>query len=147
MIDINCIGRSRWRFPHLWIRCSFSSLPPIKQWIEPNRINRVLVAGTSLVMKMKTFSLKSSPATSTSKPSNEAEAAENANIFGCYARTVNYRRFYLFQMICLPFIPIMALFFQNLTIFLEQINVYEETRNVNQEVSALITFRNFKPHS
>lgn len=85
---------------------------------------------------MKTFSLKSSPATSASKPSNESEAgaAENANIFGCYARTVNYRRFYLFQMICLPFIPIMALFFQNLTIFLEQINVYEETRNVNQEV-------------
>jgi|SRR5690349_14692403 len=88
-------------------------------------------------MKMKTFSLKSSPANSTSKPSNESEVTvvdKDANIFGCYARAVNYRRFYLIQMVCLPFIPILALFVQNLSIFMEQINVYEETRRVNEEV-------------
>lgn len=61
-----------------------------------------------------------------------------STVFGCVsvnARTIHYRRFYLFQMICLPFIPILALFIQNLSIFLEQINAYEETRSVNQQVA------------
>lgn len=62
-----------------------------------------------------------------------------STVLGCLtvnARTIHYRRFYLFQMICLPFIPILALFVQNLSIFLEQINAYEETRSVNQQVRA-----------
>lgn len=35
---------------------------------------------------------------------------------------------------CLPFIPILALFVQNLSIFLEQINAYQETRYASQQV-------------
>lgn len=92
--------------------------------------------------KMKTFSIKSSPATSTSKPSNESEHSGEqmvSTVFGCLsvnARTNYYRRFYLFQMICFPFIPILALFVQNLTIFIEQLNAFEETRSVNEQVGS-----------
>lgn len=91
-------------------------------------------------MKLKTFSSKSSPAISATKPSNESDYSGEkltSTIFGCLsvnARTVHYRRFYLFQMICFPFIPILALFIQNLVIFLEQINAYEETLEINQQV-------------
>lgn len=89
---------------------------------------------------MKTFSIKSSPAISTSKPSNESEYSGEqtvSTVFGCLsvnARTNYYRRFYLFQMICFPFIPILALFVQNLTIFIEQLRAFEETRSVNEQV-------------
>lgn len=60
-----------------------------------------------------------------------------STVFGCLsvnARTNYYRRFYLFQMICFPFIPILALFVQNLAIFIEQLNAFEETRSVNEQV-------------
>jgi hypothetical protein len=99
-------------------------------------------------MKMKTFSMKSSPVTSTSKPSNESEHSGEkltSTLFGCLsvnARTVSYRRFYMFQMVLFPFIPILALFIQNLAIFLEQITAFEETREINQQVGrrfALLT--------
>ena len=91
-------------------------------------------------MKMKTFSMSSSPAISASKPSNESDNGEKmmSTVFGCLsvnARTNNYRRFYLFQMICFPFIPILALFVQNLAIFLEQIDAYDKTRSINEQVN------------
>jgi hypothetical protein len=95
------------------------------------------------MMNMKTFSNKSSPATSSSKPPNESEYSTEkvtSTMFGCLAvnpQTKIYRRFYLFQMICFPFIPILALFVQNLLIFLEQIDAFEETRSVNQQVGVL----------
>lgn len=82
--------------------------------------------------------MKSSPAGS--KPSDDSNYGTDkltSTVFGCLsfnARTIQYRRFYLFQMICLPFIPILALFIQNLIIFLEQIKTYEDTRTVNQQV-------------
>lgn len=84
--------------------------------------------------------MKSSPS-SASKPSNESDFSGErlrSTIFGCLninARTAHYRRCYLFQMICFPFIPILALFVQNLSIFLEQIRAYNETMSVNQQVS------------
>ena len=90
---------------------------------------------------MKTFSMKSSPANSTSKPSNESENSGEkltTTIFGCLsvnARTTRFRRFYLCQMICFPFIPIIALFAQNLSIFLEQIKTFDEAREINQQVN------------
>lgn len=99
-------------------------------------------------MKLKTFSSKSSPTTSSTKPSNESDYSGEkltSTIFGCLsvnARTVHYRRFYLFQMICFPFIPILALFVQNLAIFLEQIEAYEETRDIYEQVGKhLAAFR------
>lgn len=91
-------------------------------------------------LKMKTFSMKPSPAASTSKPTIETDFSGDkltSTLFGCLsvnARTVQYRRFYLFQMICFPFIPILALFIQNLTIFLEQIDAYQDTLQINQQV-------------
>lgn len=91
---------------------------------------------------MKTFSIKSSPANSTSKPSNDSDHSGEkmtSKVFGCLsvkAGTVHYRRCYLFQMICFPFIPILALFVQNLSIFLEQIKVYEDTQTINQQVGS-----------
>jgi hypothetical protein len=95
------------------------------------------------MMKMTTFSVKSSPGpgASTPKPSNESDFSGepmHTTVFGCVsvnATTKLYRRFYLFKMICFPFIPILALFVQNLFIFLEQINAYEDTLKVNQQVS------------
>lgn len=83
---------------------------------------------------------KSSPTTS-SKPSNESEDDINklsSTVFGCFrinAQTVFYRRVYLLQMICFPFIPILALFVQNLSLFLHQIQTYDDATLVNQEVT------------
>jgi hypothetical protein len=84
--------------------------------------------------------MKLSPATPLPKPSNESDHSSEkltSTLFGCLsvnARTIQYRRFYLFQMILFPFLPILALFIQNLAIFLEQINAYEDTREINQQV-------------
>lgn len=90
-------------------------------------------------MKMKNFA-KPSPTISTSKPSNESDHESETlqtTLFGCLtinARTALFRRIYLLQMICFPFIPILALFIQNFSIFLLQIHTYNETRYVNQQV-------------
>lgn len=92
------------------------------------------------IMKMINFA-KPSPTISTSKPSNESEGDVEkltSTIFGCFsinARTIFYRRVYLLQMVCFPFIPILALFVQNFSIFLQQIHTYDETRIVNQQVT------------
>ena len=91
-------------------------------------------------MKMSTFK-KASPTISVSKPSNESEAETEkmtSNLFFCLsinARSVLYRRIYLLQMICFPFIPILALFVQNLSIFIQQIYTYDESRHIYQQVS------------
>lgn len=91
-------------------------------------------------MKMINFA-KPSPTISTSKPSNESSETDvdklTSTIFGCFsinARTIFYRRVYLLQMVCFPFIPILALFVQNFSIFLQQIHTYDETKIVNQQV-------------
>jgi hypothetical protein len=91
-------------------------------------------------MKMINFA-KPSPTISTSKPSNESDPEQeklSSTLFGCFsidARTVFYRRVYLLQMICFPFIPILALFLQNFSIFLQQIQTYDETKFIKQEVT------------
>lgn len=95
-------------------------------------------------MKMINFT-KPSPTVSSSKPSNDSEDEVDgltSTIFGCFkinARTIFYRRVYLLQMICFPFIPILALFVQNLSLFLHQINLYDETTLINQEVTNVST--------
>jgi hypothetical protein len=93
-------------------------------------------------MKMKNFSMRSSPATS-SKPSNEFDSGEKltTTLFGCVkvnARSARFRRIYLSQMICFPFIPILALFIQNLLIFLEQLRAFEEVSEINQQISLTV---------
>ncbi len=92
-------------------------------------------------MKMVNFP-KPSPSLSTSKPSNESSDTEAekipSTIFGCFsidAKSSFFRRIYLLQMICFPFIPIFALFSQNFSIFLQQIQAYDETRIINEQVS------------
>lgn len=117
---------------------------PIRPMIETSWFNHFCVNRDLIgMMKMTTFSVKSSPGpeASTPKPSNESDFSGepmHTTVFGCVsvnATTKLYRRFYLFKMICFPFIPILALFVQNLFIFLEQINAYEDTLKVNQQVS------------
>jgi hypothetical protein len=99
-------------------------------------------------MQMKTFG-KASPTISVSKPSNESDTeAEgvSSTLFGCFsinARTVLYRRVYLLQMICFPFIPILALFVQNLSIFLQQIHAYSEATHMNQQVGLCNEFSRY----
>lgn len=89
---------------------------------------------------MSTFK-RASPTISVSKPSNESDTETekvSSNLFFCLsinARSVLYRRIYLLQMICFPFIPILALFIQNLSIFIQQIHTYEESRHIYQQVS------------
>lgn len=81
------------------------------------------------------ISMVSSPTASNSKPSNEISST---TFFGCFsinARSDRFKRFYLCQMICFPFIPILALFVQNLAIFLEQKKAYDEAREINQQVA------------
>lgn len=93
-------------------------------------------------MKMSTFK-RASPSISVSKPSNESDVETEkmtSNLFFCLsinARSILYRRMYLLQMICFPFIPILALFIQNLLIFMQQIDTYDETRDIHQQVSSL----------
>lgn len=82
---------------------------------------------------MKSFSMKS---TLSSESEQESEKL-TTTLFGCFsvnARNARYRHFYLCQMICFPFIPIFALFAQNLSIFIEQFNAYNDAREVNQQV-------------
>ena len=81
------------------------------------------------------ISMVSSPTASNSKPSNEISST---TYFGCLsinARVDRFKRFYLYQMICFPFIPILALFVQNLAIFLEEMRAYDEAREINQQVA------------
>jgi hypothetical protein len=100
-------------------------------------------------MKMKNFA-KPSPTISISKPSNDSEMEHDnlsSTLFGCIvvnARTILFRRIYLLQMICFPFIPILALFIQNLSIFLQQSHANNEMRYVNQQVG---TFTSLWYHS
>lgn len=96
-------------------------------------------------MKMINFG-KPSPTISTSKPSNESNDDEvekiSSTIFGCFsinARTIFYRRVYLLQMICFPFIPILALFVQNFSIFLQQLNTYDQSTLINEEVTTKVS--------
>ena len=44
------------------------------------------------------------------------------------------RRLYWCRMICFPFIPILALFIQNTSIFLQQRATYDQAKYVNQQV-------------
>ena len=110
------------------------------QWTEINENSSVHVWHKRFKMKMLNFS-KQSPTASSSKPSNESEDEINglsSTVFGCFrinAQTVFYRRAYLLQMICFPFIPILALFVQNLSLFLHQIQTFDEATLVNKEVT------------
>lgn len=73
-------------------------------------------------MKMRNFSRKSSPSLSVSRPSNPSNNSElteayfKDTVFGCitvFPGTHKHRRIHQIQMICFPFIPILALFIQN----------------------------------
>lgn len=82
-----------------------------------------------------------------SKPSNTTEVSSTTDnlkttVFGCLSvtpATTKAKRLYMFQMICIPFIPILALFIQNLIIFLQQIEAYDEAKFVNQQVVAILS--------
>lgn len=107
----------------------------------------------SIILKMKNFSRKSSPSISASKPSDVSSTTDNVRttVFGCVSvapASSKARRLHMYQMICFPFIPILALFIQNLIIFLQQIQTYDEARFVNQQVNSIYSkekaFRNLK---
>lgn len=56
---------------------------------------------------------------------------------GCFhvePGTKSGRRLYWIRMICFPFIPILALFIQNTSIFLQQRATYDQAKYVNQQV-------------
>lgn len=91
------------------------------------------------VCRMKNISIKSSPSL-VQKTGDDHESGEKltTKFFGCFeinARTARFRRYISCLMICFPFIPIFALFVQNLSIFLEQINAFDEAREINLQVN------------
>lgn len=91
---------------------------------------------------MKNFSMRSSP--SLAQKSDEQDEKLTTTFFGfkVNARTPRFRRFYIWLMICFPFIPIFALFAQNLSKYFEQISAYDEARDINLQVIYLIDFIN-----
>lgn len=135
--------KNEWNWIFIVIKNLIHRIGPIMQnssfqWTEINENSCVHVWHKTFKMKMLNFS-KQSPTTS-SKPSNESEDDFNglsSTVFGCFrinAQTVFYRRVYLLQMICFPFIPILALFVQNLSLFLHQIQSFDQATLVNKEV-------------
>ena len=103
---------------------------------------------------MRNFSRKSSPSLSVSRPSNPSSNSElteayfKDTVFGCinvFPGTNKHRRIHQIQMICFPFIPILALFIQNFigTSHMRYMYVYISCKSYDRRNHFTVSFLSF----